>query len=63
MNYIPELKRLYSLSEQKIARAVFDQTWAMYSGSEITSNLLQAMVHSGSYLSGAFIDGKCVGAA
>ena len=30
---------------------------------EITSNLLQAMLHSGSYLSGAFIDNKIVGAA
>jgi predicted GNAT superfamily acetyltransferase len=42
---------------------VFDKTWAMDSGTEITPNLLQAMVHSGAYLSGAFIDGKCVGAA
>ena len=35
----------------------------MDSGTEITPNLLQAMVHSGAYLSGAFIGGKCVGAA
>jgi predicted GNAT superfamily acetyltransferase len=35
----------------------------MDSGTEITPNLLLAMVHSGSYLSGAFINGKCVGAA
>jgi predicted GNAT superfamily acetyltransferase len=35
----------------------------MDAGTEITPNLLQAMVHSGAYLSGAFIDGKCVGAA
>ena len=42
---------------------VFDKTWAMDSGTEITPNLLQAMVHSGAYLSGAFIDGNCVGAA
>ena len=35
----------------------------MDSGTEITPNLLQAMVHSGAYLSGAFIDGNCVGAA
>ena len=52
-----------SLSDQHLGREVFDQTWAMDSGTEITPNLLQAMVHSGSYLSGAFIDGKCVGAA
>ena len=35
----------------------------MDTGTEITPNLLQAMVHSGAYLSGAFIDEKCVGAA
>lgn len=35
----------------------------MDAGTEITPNLLQAMVHSGSYLSGAFIDKKIVGAA
>jgi predicted GNAT superfamily acetyltransferase len=35
----------------------------MDSGTEITPNLLQAMVHSGAYLSGAFIGDKCVGAA
>jgi predicted GNAT superfamily acetyltransferase len=35
----------------------------MASNTEITPNLLQAMVHSGSYLSGAFIDNKIVGAA
>jgi predicted GNAT superfamily acetyltransferase len=35
----------------------------MDAGTEITPNLLQAMIHSGSYLSGAFIDNKIVGAA
>jgi predicted GNAT superfamily acetyltransferase len=35
----------------------------MGSGTEITPNLLQAMVHSGAYLSGAFVDEKCVGTA
>jgi len=42
---------------------IFDKTWAMDAGTEITPNLLQAMIHSGAYLSGAFIDGQCVGAA
>ncbi len=45
------------------ARSIFDKTWDIPDGTEITVNLLKAMVHSGSYLSGAFIDGKCVGAA
>jgi predicted GNAT superfamily acetyltransferase len=57
------VRSLRDLKGQLKAREVFDETWAMDSGTEITPNLLQAMVHSGSYLSGAFIDGKCVGAA
>jgi len=58
-----QVRKLDSLSDQHLGRNVFDQTWAMDSGTEITPNLLQAMVHSGSYLSGAFMGGKCVGAA
>jgi predicted GNAT superfamily acetyltransferase len=52
-----------SVEEQNLGRAVFDHTWAMDAGTEITPNLLQAMVHSGAYLSGAFIGGECIGAA
>jgi predicted GNAT superfamily acetyltransferase len=52
-----------SVEEQNLGRAVFDHTWAMDAGTEITPNLLQAMVHSGAYLSGAFIGNECVGAA
>ena len=58
-----QVRRLETLIEQNLGRQIFDQTWAMDSGTEITPNLLQAMVHSGAYLSGAFIDEKCVGAA
>ena len=54
---------LSNLSEQSNARLIFDITWSMDAGTEITPNLLQAMVHSGSYLSGAFVDNKIVGAA
>ena len=57
------VKKLESEVEMNLARAIFDETWAMDSGTEITPNLLQAMVYSGSYLSGAFMDDKCVGAA
>ena len=57
------IRQLDSLADQNLGRAVFDQTWAPDTGSEITPNLLQAMVHSGAYLSGAFMDSKCVGAA
>jgi predicted GNAT superfamily acetyltransferase len=57
------IEPLRNVSLQDLARKIFDETWKLNSGTEITSNLLQAMVHSGSYLSGAFIDEKCVGAA
>jgi predicted GNAT superfamily acetyltransferase len=58
-----KIRELSTLNDQSDARKIFDQTWAMDAGTEITPNLLQAMVHSGSYLSGAFIDNKIVGAA
>jgi predicted GNAT superfamily acetyltransferase len=58
-----KVMHLFGLQSQELARKVFDRTWAMDIGTEITPNLLQAMVHSGSYLSGAFIDGKIVGAS
>ena len=51
------------MADQELGRMIFDKTWAMDAGTEITPNLLQAMVHSGAYLSGAFVDGNCVGAA
>jgi predicted GNAT superfamily acetyltransferase len=58
-----QVRKLESLQDQDSGRKIFDLTWAMDAGTEITPNLLQAMVHSGSYLSGAFIENKIVGAA
>jgi predicted GNAT superfamily acetyltransferase len=58
-----QVRELVSLRDQDFGRKIFDITWSMDAGTEITPNLLQAMVHSGSYLSGAFIDNKIVGAA
>jgi predicted GNAT superfamily acetyltransferase len=58
-----QIRELESFQDQDSARKIFDLIWAMDAGTEITPNLLQAMVHSGSYLSGAFIDNKIVGAA
>ena len=60
---IIEVKYMNTLLQQNQAREIFDKTWMLISGSEITPNLLHAMIHSGSYLSGAFIDNKIVGAA
>ena len=58
-----QVRELDNLQDQDFGRNIFDMTWSMDAGTEITPNLLQAMVHSGSYLSGAFIDNKIVGAA
>jgi predicted GNAT superfamily acetyltransferase len=58
-----KIKPLINVEDQELGRAVFDHTWAKDAGTEITPNLLQAMVHSGAYLSGAFVDADCVGAA
>ena len=58
-----KIKSADNFNTQNKAREVFDNVWKINVGTEITPNLLQAMVHSGAYLSGAFIDEKCVGAA
>jgi predicted GNAT superfamily acetyltransferase len=58
-----KVRKLDNLQDQDFGRKIFDLTWAMDAATEITSNLLQAMIYSGSYLSGAFIDNKIVGAA
>lgn len=54
---------LSELPRQRLAREIFDLVWPVDEGTQITPNLLQAMVHSGAYLSGAFIGKECVGAA
>ena len=56
-------RSLVSLSDINQAREIFDRTWAPVNSTEVTPNLLQAMIHSGSYLSGACVDNKIVGAA
>ena len=63
MNNLIRVRGLENLLDQDFGRKIFDIAWSMDAGTEITSNLLQAMVHSGSYLSGAFINNKIVGAA
>jgi predicted GNAT superfamily acetyltransferase len=58
-----QVRKLETLTDQTLGREIFDKTWSMNAGTEITPNLLQAMVHSGAYLSGAFVGTDCVGAA
>ena len=60
----PEVRELITIEEQSLARAIFDEVWpVMGGGTEVTPNLMQALVHNGAYLAGAFIDGKIAGAA
>ena len=63
MNNTIQVRKLDNLQDQDSARKIFDITWSLDAGTEITPTLLQAMVHSGSYLSGAFVDNKIVGTA
>jgi predicted GNAT superfamily acetyltransferase len=63
VTYKISIQSLSTTAELNQARVIFDSTWSKDFGTEITPNLLQAMVHSGSYLSGALMDDKCVGAA
>jgi len=54
---------LKSFSQKSSGRDLFDNIWKIRNGTEITSNLLEAMVHGGAYLSGAFIGKQIIGAA
>jgi len=63
LNLAAKCRELEGIIEISSARKIFDLTWPMNNGTEITSNLLQALIHSGSYLSGAYIENKIVGAA
>lgn len=53
---------LTDLPRQSSARRLIDEIWPG-EGTQITPNLLQAMVYNGAYLSGAFIGDECAGVA
>jgi|694.fasta_scaffold153799_2 predicted GNAT superfamily acetyltransferase len=57
------VKTIENNTELQQARHIFDKTWSKDNGTEVTANLLKAMVHSGSYLAGAFLSGNCIGAS
>ena len=58
-----EIRVLAGVAEQDYAREIFDDVWPSNEGTQITANLLQALVHNGTYLSGVFVEGEIVGAA
>lgn len=57
------IRILSGVEEQNLARQIFDEVWPTDEGTQITANLLQAMTHNGTYVSGVFVEGKIVGAA
>ena len=57
-----EIRLLDNLAGQTLARQLFDQVWSTDGGTQITSNLMQALVHNGAYVSGAFVGVRIVGA-
>lgn len=57
------IRVLSGIEEQDLARAIFDEVWPSAEGTQITANLLQAMVHNGTYVAGAFIRNEIVAAA
>lgn len=56
------VRALKSLPEQTAGREIFDITWPVIGGTEITPNLMQAFVHNGAYFVGAYDGEKIVGA-
>ena len=57
------IRHLQGIAEQNYARAIFDEVWPTNEGTQITANLLQAMVHNGAYISGVFYDVDVIAAA
>ncbi|HEX7405222.1 MAG TPA: GNAT family N-acetyltransferase [Candidatus Nanopelagicaceae bacterium] len=57
------IRILETVDEQNYARQIFDEVWPTDEGTQITANLLQAMVHNGTYVSGVYVDGQVVAAA
>jgi predicted GNAT superfamily acetyltransferase len=58
-----EIRTLGTLVDQEYARVLFDEIWPTEAGTQLPPNLLQALVHSGAYLSGAFYQNRCIGGA
>jgi predicted GNAT superfamily acetyltransferase len=59
-----ELRTLTGLTQLNDARAVFDTVWPSLAGAtQVQSNLLHAIVHSGGYCSAAYLSGEPIGAA
>ncbi len=58
-----QIRILKGIDEQDLAREIFDEVWPSDDGTQITANLLQALVHNGTYVAGAFIEDEIIAAA
>ena len=63
MSVSVSIRMLSGVAEQNLARRIFDEVWPTDEGTQITANLLQALVHNGTYISGAFMGEEIVAAA
>lgn len=58
------IRSLTDLSDLDVARRLFDAVWPAGDGStQVTGNLMRALVHAGGYASAAYRDGEPIGAA
>jgi predicted GNAT superfamily acetyltransferase len=58
------VRSLDDLSDLDVARRIFDEVWPSADGStQVTRNLIRALVHAGGYASAAYRDGLPVAAA
>lgn len=58
-----EVRSLHDMESLNAARAVWDATWPTVPGAtELTSNMIRAIEHGGGYVSGAYEDGRMIGA-
>ncbi|MCX6427230.1 MAG: GNAT family N-acetyltransferase [Actinobacteria bacterium] len=57
------IRTLSGIKELNLARAILDEVWPGEDGTQITANLLQAMLHNGTYLAGAFFADEIIATA
>ena len=58
------VRTLSDLTDLDVARGIFDAVWPAGDGStQVTSNLMRALVHAGGYASAAYRDGEPIAAA
>lgn len=57
-----EIRELRELDDMRSVVSVFEEIWGRTAEPPLNADTLKALVHSGNYLSGAFIEGRMVGA-